>query len=123
MDVDHFKRINDQHGHEVGDRTLVEAATLLSSLCRKSDIVARWGGEEFVVMLPGMDSAEASRFAERIRQAVLAMRVRAASGPIGLTASFGEAERAQQTDIQDLITAADRRLYEAKNQGRNRIAA
>ncbi len=123
MDVDHFKRINDQHGHEVGDRTLVEAATLLSSLCRKTDIVARWGGEEFVVMLPEMDSAEASRFAERIRQAVLAMRVRTAGGPISLTASFGVAERVAQTDLQDLITAADRRLYEAKNQGRNRIAA
>jgi diguanylate cyclase (GGDEF)-like protein len=123
MDVDHFKRINDQHGHEAGDRTLVEAATLLQSLCRKSDIVARWGGEEFVVMLPEMDSAEASRFAERIRQAVLGMRVRTAAGPITLTASFGVAERVQQTDLQDLITAADTRLYEAKNQGRNRIAA
>jgi two-component system, sensor histidine kinase LadS len=123
MDVDHFKRINDQHGHEAGDRTLVEAATLLQSLCRKSDIVARWGGEEFVVMLPEMDSAEASRFAERIRQAVFGMRVRTATGPISLTASFGVAERAQQTDLQDLITAADTRLYEAKNQGRNRIAA
>jgi diguanylate cyclase (GGDEF)-like protein len=123
MDVDHFKRINDQHGHEAGDRTLVEAATLLSTLCRKTDIVARWGGEEFVVMLPEMDATEASRFAERIRQAILAMRVRSAAGPIGLTASFGVAERAQQTDLQGLITAADRRLYEAKSQGRNRIAA
>ena len=123
MDIDHFKRINDQHGHEVGDRTLVEAATLLSSLCRKTDIVARWGGEEFVVMLPEMDATEATRFAERIRQAVLGMRVRAAAGPIALTASFGVAERAQQTDLQGLIAAADRRLYEAKNQGRNRIAA
>ncbi len=123
MDVDHFKRINDQHGHEAGDRTLVEAAALLSGLCRKTDIVARWGGEEFVVMLPEMASAEASRFAERIRQAVLGMRVRTATGPIVLTASFGVAERAQQTDLQELITAADRRLYEAKNQGRNRIAA
>jgi diguanylate cyclase (GGDEF)-like protein len=123
MDVDHFKRINDQHGHEAGDRTLVEAAALLSGLCRKTDIVARWGGEEFVVMLPGMDSAEASRFAERIRQAVLSMRVRTAAGHIALTASFGVAQRAQQTDLQDLITAADKLLYEAKNQGRNRIAA
>ena len=123
MDVDHFKRINDQHGHEVGDRTLVEAAALLSSLCRKTDIVARWGGEEFVVMLPEMDAAEASRFAERIRQAVLGMRVRTAAAPVALTASFGVAERAQQADLQGLIAAADRRLYEAKNQGRNRIAA
>lgn len=123
MDVDHFKRINDQHGHEIGDRTLVEAAALLRGLCRKSDIVARWGGEEFVVMLPDMNSAEASRFAERIRQAVLGMRVRTAAEPISLTASFGVAERVQQADIQDLITAADTRLYEAKNQGRNRIAA
>jgi two-component system, sensor histidine kinase LadS len=123
MDVDYFKRINDQHGHEAGDRTLVEAAALLSGLCRKTDIVARWGGEEFVVMLPGMDSAEASRFAERIRQAVLGMRVRTAAGPIALTASFGVAERVQQTNLQDLITAADRLLYEAKNLGRNRIAA
>jgi diguanylate cyclase (GGDEF)-like protein len=123
MDVDHFKRINDQHGHEAGDRTLVEAAALLSSLCRKTDIVARWGGEEFVVMCPDMDSAEASRFAERIRQAVLGMRVRTTAEPIALTASFGVAQRAQQTDLQDLITAADRLLYEAKNLGRNRIAA
>jgi diguanylate cyclase (GGDEF)-like protein len=123
MDVDHFKRINDQHGHAVGDRTLVEAATLLSGLCRKTDIVARWGGEEFVVLCPEMDATEASRFAERIRQAVLAMRVRTAAGPIGLTASFGVAQRAQHTDLQDLISAADGRLYEAKNQGRNRIAA
>lgn len=123
MDVDHFKRINDQHGHEAGDRTLVEAAALLGSLCRKSDIVARWGGEEFVVMLPGMGAAEASRFAERIRQAVLAMRIRTTTEPISLTASFGVAERSQQAHLQDLITAADRRLYEAKNQGRNRIAA
>jgi diguanylate cyclase (GGDEF)-like protein len=85
--------------------------------------VARWGGEEFVVMLPEMAAVEAARFAERIRQAVLGMRVRTAAGPIVLTASFGVAERVQQTDLQDLITAADRLLYEAKNQGRNRIAA
>lgn len=122
MDIDCFKQLNDQHGHETGDRALVEIARLLAQQSRTGDILARWGGEEFVLMLPETDLAHASALAERIRQSISAIQLPARKGSVTLAASFGVAQRARQSSMEELISAADMQLYEAKSQGRNRVS-
>ena len=122
LDIDHFKQINDQHGHEVGDRALAELARQISPLTRLGDILARWGGEEFVLMLPETDLAQACILAERMRHSISAVRLPIKHDFIVFTASFGVAERARGMSLEDLINTADMHLYEAKRQGRNRVA-
>ena len=124
IDLDHFKRINDTHGHHVGDLALKRSAELLIANTRDSDIVARYGGEEFVIVLPGTGEKGASTICERI---VAAFRgfVHQLSGGVRftITASVGAAihgERRDYRDAQEQICAADRALYDAKAQGRDR---
>lgn len=119
VDLDHFKRLNDVHGHQAGDDALKAAATALRTTSRAGDLVARYGGEEFVVILPNCATDAALEAAERLRAAV------AASGPVvPVTASFGVATLPFDAgDPATLIAAADRALYEAKQQGRNRVVA
>lgn len=122
MDIDHFKQINDQYGHRVGDDVLEEIANLLRKYSRASDIVARWGGEEFIWLLPETDLMQAASYAERIRHAISEIRVPVGNGSISLTASFGIAERAADIVLKDMIHMADVLLYKAKKEGRNRVS-
>jgi len=116
FDIDHFKRVNDEHGHEVGDRVLKWVAEVLAHETRGADITARVGGEEFVVVLPGTGVAGAQEFAERVRRAVAA-----GGGPAELTISAGVAARVPREVEHDLVDAADRALYAAKRGGRNAV--
>jgi len=120
FDLDHFKSVNDRFGHAVGDETLsLFAATAARSL-RASDVVARFGGEEFVAILPGA-LAEARTVAERVRAAFEATAGSIAGCPVAATVSVGAASAGAGADVATLLTAADRALYEAKANGRNRV--
>jgi len=123
-DLDHFKRLNDTYGHPAGDAALRGAAHVLLTHLRKGDQAARFGGEEFVVILPGTDEAGAFHLAERVRTAVQKHRLVFEGARIALTASVGLA--VWPTDGQDadaLVAAADRALYAAKESGRNQVVA
>ncbi|WP_324779700.1 sensor domain-containing diguanylate cyclase [Thiobacillus sedimenti] len=124
FDLDHFKALNDAHGHAHGDAVLRATAELLRHSVRQGDVAARWGGEEFIVFLPETDAAEAMRLAERLRRAIAAMRVPHDGGASSVTASFGLAQRnPSHLTLDALIAAADECLYEAKQQGRDRVTA
>jgi two-component system, cell cycle response regulator len=120
VDVDHFKAINDSHGHQAGDEVLVEVARRLSEAVRGGDELARWGGDEFVAILPGTDKAGALRAAERLRAAVAAAPVQAAGRELPVTVSVGWAHWAGDTP-DDLLARADRALYRAKDDGRDTV--
>jgi diguanylate cyclase (GGDEF)-like protein len=125
FDVDHFKRVNDQHGHDAGDAVLRSVAAMAVRAVRTTDLVARYGGEEFLVLLPETDSAGAAVIAERIRSWIETMRVDVAGAPLAVTASFGAAcldpSVAGSGDVETLVKRADAALYRAKAAGRNRI--
>lgn len=123
LDIDHFKRINDSHGHACGDQVITYLAKTLKEESRTVDLVARLGGEEFVVLLPGANLLEASQCAERIRCAVQALNFAASIGVhIQVTTSIGVAEiDSTQESIETALARADRALYEAKKSGRNRV--
>ena len=123
LDLDHFKQVNDQHGHAVGDAVLKEFAARLSTAVRDSDLVGRHGGEEFVVMLPDTDADAAMAVAERIRGAIGATLFAGNSGPIAVTVSIGASTLAAGESAApcQLLEEADRALYEAKRAGRNRV--
>jgi diguanylate cyclase (GGDEF)-like protein len=120
LDLDHFKQINDVHGHEQGDKALAAVAQILGSILRASDFAARYGGEEFLILLPDTDRATASGVAEKLRGAIAGAEI----ANIGsLTASFGVAALPDDAgDSEQLIRKADRALYTAKAAGRNRVA-
>jgi diguanylate cyclase (GGDEF)-like protein len=122
LDIDHFKAINDRHGHDAGDCTLVAIAHELLELCRREDILCRWGGEEFLVLLPGVAHGAAMDCAERLRAATEGMVVELASGAaIVVTASFGVAGAARSSSLEAMLRDADTALYAAKQAGRNRV--
>lgn len=124
-DVDHFKRINDTYGHAEGDEALRSVAQALKrAIQRPGDFVCRYGGEEFVLLLPGVDEDGAAEFAEAVRQRIASMPFQTADGrPLQLTLSLGGASHVPTTPevSKELFLAADRALYEAKHAGRNRI--
>jgi diguanylate cyclase (GGDEF)-like protein len=120
VDVDHFKKVNDQHGHPVGDQVLREVAAAIVSTARGSDVVARFGGEEFAVLL--IQTEDARLTAERLRAAIAALEVRAPNGPVRVTASIGIASATGAAlDFEALIRHADDALYRAKQAGRDRV--
>jgi len=126
IDLDHFKRLNDHHGHAAGDAVLRHVARVLDSEKRRGDIIARYGGEEFVALLYGANGEESRTFAETVRRAVEEHRF--ASGPGGaprqVTISGGCATFPRPAGTEeDLIKTADEKLYQAKAQGRNRVVA
>jgi diguanylate cyclase (GGDEF)-like protein len=116
LDIDHFKRVNDEYGHNVGDLVLREVGTIVSRAIRGSDVAARWGGEEFLVVLPGTDLEAAHCAAERIRAAVEGFHL---SPSHGITVSAGVASYRSPERLAEMIARADRKLYEAKACGRN----
>jgi len=118
LDIDHFKRVNDTFGHNVGDEVLIRMATLLRADLRDGDTVGRWGGEEFLLTLPGLPLSLAEKVAERLRSRV-EEQLGVGSHPI--TASFGVTLCAQDDDLQSCTARADRALYTAKAAGRNRV--
>ncbi|MCE3026910.1 GGDEF domain-containing protein [Salinicola sp. DM10] len=121
-DVDHFKRINDTYGHEVGDSVIVAVAARLRGAVRDGDVAVRWGGEEFLVLLPATDATAAQVIAERLRDAVIHTPVHADGHDIPVTLSIGIAEATSEGEtLSAAIVSADRALYRAKRQGRDRV--
>jgi diguanylate cyclase (GGDEF)-like protein len=118
LDLDHFKRINDTHGHNVGDDVLMYTAVLLRSALRDGDVVGRWGGEEFLITLPDTDTEGATKVAERLRR-LLQNTPQPPAGQV--TASLGVATCEPGDDLRVLTARADAAMYEAKQQGRNRV--
>jgi diguanylate cyclase (GGDEF)-like protein len=118
-DLDHFKRVNDDFGHDVGDKVLMAFGDVLRRRTRATDIVARFGGEEFVVLMPNTDLHNALATANRIREAFAATTIESLSQTV--TASFGVVELAPGEQGNDLLRRADGALYEAKRSGRNRV--
>jgi len=118
-DVDGFKQINDQYGHATGDEILVEIATRLKDTLRTSDVVVRWGGEEFLCFFPDTDEAQALDIANKLRAAISAHDLTTSKGAFRVTITFGVA--GVEFDVQDAIRRADVALYEGKNQGGNTV--
>ncbi len=121
LDIDHFKSINDRFGHAAGDEVLKTVAGLLTSTCRTSDVIARWGGEEFLMLLPETTLEQAFAFGERLRSAIERCDLEMPSGPLRLTVSVGMAELRGQPNLETLINEADQWLYRAKSAGRNQV--
>ena len=122
LDVDHFKSINDRFGHSVGDQVLRCIADALKIQLRRSDMLARIGGEEFAVLLPQSDIAAASALAERLRVIVSRLNVPEAGDGAHVSISIGAAGwQTSETQIDDALDRADQALYEAKRSGRDRI--
>lgn len=122
LDVDHFKAINDTHGHGIGDEALKEVAATIKSVTRESDVVGRIGGEEFAVLLPETKADSAMALAERLRQALADVVVPVPQGEVTFTASIGVAECCNKgSSVEDAIARADKALYEAKEGGRDRV--
>lgn len=125
LDVDHFKRINDLHGHSMGDQVLIEISQCCAQALRTTDLLARWGGEEFVVLLPNTHRDHAHHLAERVREAVAGLaQLRVQSEVVRVTVSVGVAcaDAGQTATLDVLVQTADRALYEAKRGGRNQVA-
>jgi diguanylate cyclase (GGDEF)-like protein len=121
-DLDSFKDVNDRFGHPAGDSVLREFARLLQESLRDVDLASRWGGDEFLLVLPGTDLSGGAQVAERIRLALAGRIVLAVDGtPIPVTASFGVAASPPATTASELFAAADAALYEAKRAGKNRV--
>jgi diguanylate cyclase (GGDEF)-like protein len=120
IDIDHFKQINDSHGHAVGDDVLRFVATLIRETLRAGDLVARWGGEEFLAVLPSTDRSSAEIVAERVRTAVSQTPVITGDPVIAVSVSIGAAVVTDHRP-DELITAADAAMYAAKTAGRDTV--
>ena len=123
LDIDHFKAVNDTHGHAAGDLVLQSFADTVRRNVRDTDVLARWGGEEFVLLLCDTPAADAVALMERLRQAVQAMQVPVpqGGGPITVTVSIGLARHTPADPLAGTLERADRALYAAKAGGRNRV--
>ncbi|MGF1757639.1 sensor domain-containing diguanylate cyclase [Photobacterium sagamiensis] len=122
IDLDNFKAINDQYGHHVGDIILKVFASISKKNIRESDIICRWGGEEFVLILPNTDIEQAEFIAERLCDAITKLRVATSSGHVSFSASMGVSSLSNNTSNVDLLLSkADNALYQAKHQGKNRV--
>jgi diguanylate cyclase len=119
-DVDHFKRINDNYGHRAGDRVLQVVAECFASRIRSTDFIARYGGEEFVMILPGTHLEDASRFSERIRAAIAEIGFHFRGAPVSITVSSGVTALHPDDSAETVFDRADKALYRAKQEGRNR---
>ena len=118
-DIDHFKQVNDTYGHQTGDEVLIALADVLKARLRKLDVYARWGGEEFIVLLPQTNISAAQLVAEKLRQGIAEINI---EDKLQVTASFGVSGFNEDEDIPPLVKRADDALYQAKHDGRNQIA-
>ncbi len=118
IDIDHFKHINDQHGHVVGDQVIKEISDVISNAIQRDDIFARWGGEEFLLIFPGTEPGDARAIAERLRRAIAG---RPWPNGLRVTGSFGVSKAAAGDDLVDGIKRADEAMYLAKSNGRDRV--
>lgn len=118
LDIDHFKGINDKHGHLVGDKVLTELSKELSHLVRKHDLLARWGGEEFVILLHDTSTEVATELAERLRKHVQSTLL----ADLSISISLGLTSFVSGDTIESMMGRADKALYQAKHQGRNRVS-
>jgi two-component system, cell cycle response regulator len=122
LDIDHFKSVNDRHGHDAGDAVLIHVARTVQEVLRDADIVARWGGEEIVAALPHTDFAGARKACERVRAAIEALSISTPAGALlSVSASIGVATLKRTETIQAAIARADAAMYRAKHGGRNRV--
>lgn len=121
VDIDRFKRVNDQHGHAVGDEVLRNVAAVLADGLRATDGVVRWGGEEFLVVLPGVSAVEARTIVERSWERLRSAPVKTAAGDLPVTFSVGLASLRPGEAFTGLVQRADKALYRAKNAGRDRV--
>jgi diguanylate cyclase (GGDEF)-like protein/PAS domain S-box-containing protein len=123
-DIDHFKKVNDTYGHEFGDLVLKAITYIFPEILRKIDIASRWGGEEFLILLPASDQQGSSLAAERLRQAIEKMKIQSDNFFVKVTMSFGVATwKDTYNNIEEFIRQADQNLYRAKDEGRNRVIA
>ena len=124
LDIDEFKSINDTYGHAAGDSVLKEISGVLNTVVREGDVLARWGGEEFIIMLPQTSLYQATQTAERIRTTIEDLKIKTKLHEIKTTVSLGVAQNIKHTDeLDDLIKLADKGLYQAKRAGRNSVCA
>ncbi|AZY50368.1 biofilm regulation diguanylate cyclase SiaD [Bordetella avium] len=121
LDVDHFKAVNDRYGHEAGDRVLVELAALLQRSMRAGDLCGRWGGEEFLLVLPDTDLETGQGVMDRVVGAVRGLAIDVAGETLRLTASVGMADHQMGATLSDALNRADQALYLAKHEGRDRV--
>ena len=121
IDIDHFKKINDQHGHHVGDQVIKEFSAILKKNLRGSDLLCRWGGEEFLILLNQCDKTNALNLTEKIRQQIEENTIALTKKNITITASFGISQYQHGEDEKTLFERVDQALYKAKELGRNRI--
>ena len=125
MDIDHFKSINDTHGHLAGDEVLLELSRRITAILPEHEVFARYGGEEFAILLAA-DAGEATEVAENCRQAIESAPFPTCVGPLQVSISLGVADLTtlpHRTKETELIQAADAKLYAAKNAGRNRVCS
>ena len=121
IDLDHFKQVNDEFGHSMGDKVLKDAVSCITACIRQTVMCFRYGGEEFLVMLSSADQAGALRIAERIRMGIGALQFENSRGKLQVTSSIGSATLRGTDSMDSLVQRADNALYEAKNGGRNRV--
>jgi diguanylate cyclase (GGDEF)-like protein len=122
LDLDHFKKINDTYGHLTGDDVLKEAANRVMRSTRSYDLVGRYGGEEFLIVLPGCDSAQLPQAAERIRRTIGDTPILTLNSSPGVTASIGATVCVDNSSAEEALAVADAALYQAKHSGRDQVA-
>jgi diguanylate cyclase (GGDEF)-like protein len=119
LDIDKFKRVNDEHGHDAGDVVLIELGSVIRRVVRQEDIVARYGGEEFCILVPETPMADAAGMAERLRRAIASEVLPAEAGTRQVTVSVGMAAMVPSDREQEVFTRADAAMYAVKRQGGN----
>jgi diguanylate cyclase (GGDEF)-like protein len=123
LDLDHFKRINDEYGHLIGDQVLQEFAKRCKNSVREVDLVGRYGGEELIILLPETDRRTSMQVAERLRNCIAASPIKVFDKEISMTVSIGVAAQDENTaHLETLIARADQAMYIAKHKGRNCVA-
>ena len=123
LDLDHFKQINDNYGHPLGDQVLQQFAKRCQSSVREIDLIGRYGGEELVILLPETDSETAMQVAERLRTSIAETPMKVSNQELSITVSIGVATKDENTlDLETLIARSDQAMYIAKHKGRNRVA-
>jgi diguanylate cyclase (GGDEF)-like protein len=120
-DIDHFKHINDQYGHAAGDEVLKQVSAIMKSMVREHDLMARWGGEEFIFYFDRMDAESTHSLIERIRLKIESSDIVYEDQVIPVTLTFGVCQKKAGQSLNDCINAADEALYEGKKSGRNQV--